>query len=96
MRTIDRMGVLMDTCQKCGGVWLEPREAAKVVDILSGGSDTRYAPRREDRREPDDDYYREQEYRRRRQGHDHDSDDDFGHGKHRRRGGLRGLFDFFD
>jgi Zn-finger nucleic acid-binding protein len=94
MRTIDRRGILMDTCQRCGGVWLEPREASKVVELLAT-PDYRHEQSARRPYDSDDDYRRREQYPR--QDKEHDSDDHYhGEGKHHKRGGIRGLFDLFD
>ncbi len=95
MRTIDRGGILMDTCQKCGGVWLDPREAAKIVNLLSVQTLPHRDPRYRDQYDSDDNYDRRDDFRGHRS--DHDSDDGYhGHGRHGRKRGLRGLLDLFD
>jgi Zn-finger nucleic acid-binding protein len=95
----DRSGIEIDWCPQCRGVWLDRGELDKVIeraaaDLSGGGSrrrddDDRYERGYRDDRDRDRDRYRGDRDRYR------DDDDDYRHGRRRKKGGLLGeLFDF--
>jgi uncharacterized protein len=90
MREVNRQGVLIDTCTRCRGVWLDRGELEKLSNLVeegpsSGGflSPPGLPPRRNDDRS--------------RAGGRYDDDDDDRYGKQPRQRSKVGRFlDFFD
>jgi len=91
----DRQGIEIDYCPKCRGVWLDRGELDKLVEKSTGS-----APRTEhrddnDRREPARRYQERDDRNAPRYGKHDDDDDDYRHGKGRRRKSFLGdIFDF--
>jgi Zn-finger nucleic acid-binding protein len=92
----DRLGIEIDVCPKCRGVWLDRGELEKIVErsvdeMLPAGTHEVRA------RRPDDEHghYGHDDDRRDDDHHDHDRDDRAGRYRgHKRRSWLRDLFDF--
>lgn len=97
MREVARSGVMIDTCTRCRGVWLDRGELEKLSAMFGGDR-----PQDDYDRRPRDDYDRRAAappvapYRR-----DDDDDDDrhkygHGHGKPYQKSKMSRLLDFFD
>jgi Zn-finger nucleic acid-binding protein len=94
MREVQKLGIQMDICTECKGIWLDRGELEKVIEYVGGGAepaDPRRAetPRRED---PPRDRPRDDDHDR------HDRDDrDKGQGqvKKRKESWIAGLGDMF-
>lgn len=84
MREVERMGVEVDICPGCKGVWLDRGELEKLIEFSrSNGpvSDVAApAPQSQPRRVEPQPQYREERPRYR----DHDDDNDHGHGQQHR------------
>ncbi|MBM3495074.1 MAG: hypothetical protein FJX72_12265 [Armatimonadetes bacterium] len=80
----DRMGVEIDYCPKCRGIWLDRGELDKLIE-RSGSAPVppSYAPGPDDRRPPERDRYERR-----------DDDDDRRYGGKRKRNFLEDIFDF--
>lgn len=103
----ERLGVEIDYCPKCRGVWLDRGELDKLIVIsstreahgvpgrLDDGGFMQGAPRRQRGLHEEPDYDR-RGYEDRRRDYDDDDDDDRGRGRGgRRRGSFLGdIFDF--
>jgi hypothetical protein len=90
----DRLGIEMDYCPKCRGVWLDRGELDKIIErsmheVLPAGAGGVFA------RQPDEEHGRHGDDHDHR-GRDHDGHDDHGGRSRgpRRRSLLRDLFDF--
>lgn len=89
----DRQGIEIDYCSQCRGVWLDRGELDKMIERSTAAEQSRHeVPRHEDRPRE----YRQEDHRQ----DDHDDrrsygDDDYHHGKKRKKEGFLGdLFDF--
>ena len=79
-----REGVEIDYCPECRGIWLDRGELDKLISLSEKRSETttNYSPRNEHT-------YDNRSISR------NDDDDDYRHGKQKKRGGMFGdLFDF--
>ncbi len=95
LNEVERLGVLVDVCPQCKGVWLEHGEMEKIIGYLRG---TMTPPMRPEAVEPRRERVMCDEPRstetRRRERYDDDDDDDRRR-RRKRRFGLDDILDIF-
>lgn len=73
LRAVEKMGVEVDICPDCKGVWLDRGELEKLIELASSDGAVRERPTERPRAHEDD---------HRRRDDDHHGHDDRGHGDH--------------
>lgn len=90
LREVNKMGVDVDICPDCKGVWLDRGELEKLLELAvnNGQAPTQQIPPAQPLRQE----YRHDEHGeyRERQSHDHDHDHHDGHGRYEKRYDERG------
>lgn len=84
MKEMNNNGVLIDTCTRCRGVWLDRGELEKLASVVGGSEQRSFLG---GVRQPQND---------RRWRHDDDDDDDRRYGYDHTRRRRKSLLDFFD
>ncbi len=86
LRMGDRLGIELDYCPQCRGIWLEKGKLDRILEKSAGGPPQPASPQPE--------RYGERRFGHKDdRGHDYDHEHDHEHGGHGRK---RGFFDFFD